>query len=152
VNRPLVLALALVGAVGAVVALVAYLPGSPKRPDLNDPARIAAGAPLYARQCASCHGANLEGQPNWKTPLASGRMPAPPHDDSGHTWHHASEVLFALTKFGLKPPYGPADYQSDMPAFGATLSDEEIWNVLAFIRSRWSPPVRAKHSEMDRAH
>lgn len=150
-SRRRVLAWALAGAAALGVALVAYLLASAAQPDLNDSARVAAGAPAYARHCASCHGINLEGQPNWKTPLASGRLPAPPHDDSGHTWHHTSEVLFAITKFGLKPPYAPAGYQSDMPGFGATLSDDEIWNVLAFIRSRWSPSVRAKHAELDRA-
>lgn len=139
------------GLVALVVIVVAALRwSSSARPDLDAPERIEAGAAIYARQCASCHGANLEGQPNWKVPLPSGRLPAPPHDDSGHTWHHVSDVLFALTKNGVAPPYAPAGYQSDMPAFGATLSDDEIWNVLAFIRSRWSPPVRAKHGELER--
>lgn len=150
-SRRGVFGLALAGAAAVITALVAYLLASARRPDLDDSARSAAGAPVYARHCASCHGANLEGQPNWKTPLASGRLPAPPHDDGGHTWHHTSEVLFAITRSGLKPPYAPAGYESDMPAFGTTLSDEEIWSVLAFIRSRWSPSVRAKHAELDRA-
>ena len=38
------------------------------------------GRQVYADQCATCHGAHLEGQPDWKTPLPSGRLPAPPHD------------------------------------------------------------------------
>jgi len=135
----------------ALVLLGALWP-RPARPDLDDGARIAAGAQRYAQHCASCHGANLEGQPNWKTPLPSGRLPAPPHDDSGHTWHHASDVLFALTKHGLKPPYAPANYQSDMPAFAGTLTDDEIWDVLAFIRSRWTESVRARQAEVDRSH
>lgn len=36
------------------------------------------------------------------------------------------------------PPYAPADYASDMPAFGGRLSDEEIWAVLAYIKSHWT--------------
>ena len=84
-----------------------------------------------------CHGANLEGQPNWREKLASGRMPAPPHDESGHTWHHTDEVLFGITKYGLTPKYGPSGYQSDMPAFGGKLSDADIWAVLSLIESRW---------------
>ena len=78
-------------------------------------------------------------------------MPAPPHDETGHTWHHADALLFALTKQGLVPPYAPAGYESDMPAFGQTLSDEEIWAVLAFIKSHWtSREVREARAQMGR--
>ena len=58
---------------------------------------LAEGAQLYAQHCASCHGSQLEGQPNWRERLPNGRLPAPPHDDSGHTWHHPDHVLFAIT-------------------------------------------------------
>ena len=95
--------------------------------------------PRFADNCASCHGRNLEGQLEWKSRNPSGRMPAPPHDDTGHTWHHPDDVLFGITKGGVAPPYGPPGYQSDMPAFGATLTDRQIWDVLAYIKSRWSP-------------
>jgi mono/diheme cytochrome c family protein len=141
---------ALLGAAALVVAACSR-PGSPV-PDLNDAARIAAGEIVYARHCAACHGAHLEGQLNWTARLPSGRLPAPPHDDSGHTWHHPLPVLFAITKHGLAPPYAPPGYESDMPAFAGTLSDEEIWNVLAFIRSRWSVDVRKRHDELERQY
>ncbi len=101
-------------------------------------AQVALGEKIYAQHCAACHGAKLEGQPNWRERLPSGRMPAPPHDESGHTWHHTDEVLFGITKEGLVPgKYAPPGYQSDMPAFGGTLSDAEIRAVLAFIYSHW---------------
>jgi mono/diheme cytochrome c family protein len=64
-------------------------------------------------------------------------MPAPPHDEEGHTWHHPDEMLFNITKHGLVPDYAPPGYQTDMPAFGATLSDDEILAVLSFIASHW---------------
>ncbi|MBL4645745.1 MAG: c-type cytochrome, partial [Rhizobiales bacterium] len=50
---------------------------------------VKKGAVIYAEYCASCHGADLEGQPNWQSPDADGKMPAPPHDQRGHTWHHS---------------------------------------------------------------
>jgi mono/diheme cytochrome c family protein len=112
------------------------------RPDLT------AGRNLYAQHCAACHGAKLEGQPSWRARLPSGRMPAPPHDDNGHTWHHPDEVLFGITKNGLVPPYAPAGYQSDMPAFAGTLSDAEIRAVLAYIASHWSAEVLKLRAEM----
>ena len=109
---------------------------------------LALGEKIYAEHCAACHGAKLEGQPNWQKKLPNGRFPAPPHDDSGHTWHHSDEVLFGITKHGLVPPYAPPDYESDMPAFGSKLSDAQIRAVLAYISSRWSKPVRETRAEM----
>lgn len=114
----------------------------------NDPQQIARGDKVYARHCAACHGARLEGQPDWQKKLPNGRFPAPPHDDSGHTWHHSDEVLFGITKHGLVPPYAPAGYESDMPAFNGTLSDDEIRAVLAFIQTRWSSDVLKLRAEM----
>lgn len=123
-------------------------PGDDPRADARDGAKVSLGAAIYAQQCAACHGAKLEGQPNWQRTLSNGRHPAPPHDDSGHTWHHADHVLFAIVKNGLVPPYAPAGYQSDMPAFGGKLADEEIWAVLAFIKSHWSREVLSYRAEM----
>nr|MBA2547767.1 cytochrome c [Burkholderiaceae bacterium] len=110
---------------------------------------VALGAIVYRDHCASCHGANLEGQPNWMSRKPDGRFPAPPHDETGHTWHHPDGTLFDLTKLGLKPPLAPAGYQSDMPAFGPVLTDEQIWAVLAFIKSRWPEKIQARHSSMN---
>lgn len=120
----------------------ALVAGCETKPDL------ALGEKLYAQHCASCHGANLEGQPDWRKRLPNGRFPAPPHDASGHTWHHPDQVLFAITKHGLAPPYAPAGYESDMPAFGGKLSDQEIRAVLAYIESRWPPEVLKQRAEM----
>ncbi|MBS1302943.1 cytochrome c [Loktanella sp. SALINAS62] len=97
--------------------------------------QIALGQDLYAANCASCHGANLEGQPDWRSRNENGRMPAPPHDASGHTWHHADRQLFTITKLGVSAIV--PGYESDMPAFEGILSDGEIAAVLAFIKSTW---------------
>jgi len=123
-------------------ALSACNTGTGSRADPRNVGQVASGRIVYERHCASCHGANLEGQPDWKSRNAKGRMPAPPHDDSGHTWHHADDVLFGIVKIGVNPPYGPPGYQSDMPAFGDTLTDPQIWDVLAYIKSRWSPRMQ----------
>ncbi len=95
----------------------------------------------------SCHGAALEGQPDWKTPLPTGGLMAPPHDATGHTWHHPDRVLFGITKHGLVPPYAEEGYESDMPAFKDVLTDEEIWAVLAYIKSTWPEEMREFQEE-----
>ena len=109
---------------------------------------LALGQKTYAQHCGACHGMKLEGQLNWRKALPNGRMPAPPHDDSGHTWHHPDAVLFGITKHGLVPPYAPPGYQSDMPAFAGTLNDAEIRAVLAYIESHWSRDILKLRAEM----
>ena len=100
------------------------------------PERIAQGKAVYTEHCASCHGVDLEGQPDWRARKTDGRLPAPPHDPSGHTWHHPDQVLFAVTKYGPQATAG-AGYQSDMPGFEGVLTDQEIINVLTYIKSTW---------------
>jgi mono/diheme cytochrome c family protein len=123
------------------IALALGACGEPKAPaskaDPRDAAKVALGQKVYAQHCAACHGARLEGQPEWQRRLPNGRLPAPPHDESGHTWHHTDEVLFGITRRGLVPPYAPPGYPSDMPAVEGKLSDDEIWAVLSFIASHW---------------
>jgi len=108
---------------------------------------IARGQTLCAQQCASCHGADLSGQPRWRERRPDGRLPAPPHDASGHTWHHPMDMLFDMTKHGLVPPLAPEGYRSDMPAFEGKLSDDEIRDVLAYIESTWPEQVRAAREQ-----
>ena len=117
------------------------------RADPRNAAQVAQGAKIYAQHCAACHGLNLEGQPDWRKRRPDGKLPAPPHEESGHTWHHADGVLFAITRSGLVPPYAPPGYQSDMPAFAGVLSDPEIRAVLAYIESHWSSPEVLKARE-----
>lgn len=111
----------------------------------------ASGVALYAAHCASCHGARGEGQPDWRQRRPDGRLPAPPHDDSGHTWHHPPAQLLAITRYGMVPPNAPPGYASDMPAFGrevgGPLSDDEIRAVLVHITGFWSSKVRETYRE-----
>jgi len=105
--------------------------------DPKNTKQVQQGEKVYVRFCSLCHGRNLEGQADWRIRKPDGKLPAPPHDENGHTWHHPDQVLFDITKFGLVPPNAPENYQTDMPAWKDTLSDEDIWAVLAYIKSRW---------------
>lgn len=116
--------------------------------DPHDAGQIAVGERVYHTYCAACHGAGLEGQPEWRRRLPSGRLPAPPHDDSGHTWHHSNAELIAMIRHGMVPPLAPEGYESDMPAYADILTDDEIRAVLAFIQSRWSDEVWTLRRQM----
>jgi mono/diheme cytochrome c family protein len=98
---------------------------------------VSKGATLYASYCAQCHGANLEGVPNWKERLADDSLPPPPHDNSGHTWHHSDKVLLEIIREGGSPTYN-----SKMPAFSDKLSDEDIMTILDFFKSKWGKKER----------
>ena len=124
-------------------------PSSLLRPD--DPQVTALGATIYQARCAMCHGAHLEGQPNWRLRDAAGRLPAPPHDASGHTWHHPDAVLFAITRDGVAKAANLKDYDSAMPAFGGVLSDAEIVAVLSFIKAQWPREIRKQQDEVNAA-
>ena len=113
------------------------------------PQALAMGAREYAKNCASCHGANLEGQPNWRQRNDQGRLPAPPHNVRGHTWHHDDATLFGITKLGTAEFTG-LDIESDMPAFKDVMSDDEIRAVLAYIKSRWPDRTRRRHDALNR--
>ena len=133
----------------AVAAVALRLESSAGRADPKNAEQVAIGARFYAQHCASCHGRNLEGQPNWRERLPSGRLPAPPHDATGHTWHHPDHVLFGITKEGIAG-FAPPGYQSDMPAFEGKLTDAEIWAVLAFIKNQWSPEIQERQAGIAR--
>ena len=103
----------------------------------------------YQEYCASCHGVNLEGQANWRSRNEDGTLPAPPHDETGHTWHHETEMLFEYTKLGGQvtlEAVGVKNFTSGMPAFGDVLTDEQIWEVLSFIRSTWPQHIQDAHA------
>lgn len=117
--------------------------------DVSNVKFVAQGRALYAKECAACHGKNLEGQiRDWRSRLPDGSLPAPPHDATGHTWHHPDSLLFEITKLGrLKASGGAA--RSNMPGFEDKLSDEEIWAVLSFIKSQWPDSIRRRHDQLN---
>ncbi len=118
------------------------------RPD--DQSFVARGQELYRTACASCHGAKLEGQAYWRERGPDGLLPAPPHDATGHTWHHPDEALFNLTKFGVQP-YAGLGYRSAMPPFEGKLSDDDILAILSYIKSTWPAEIRRRQDAINEA-
>lgn len=118
------------------------LPGSPTTPEAGPPPEleaesISAGEDLYGRFCSSCHGADLSGASDWKTPTEDGSYPPPPQDSSGHTWHHGDDLLLEIILDGSDFP------ESRMPAFGGQLTQAEVLSILDFFKSNWGPQERA---------
>lgn len=142
------------GLVAAVILAVTYFTLFGKKDTTSllrysDPEITARGAKIYAANCASCHGDDLQGQPNWQTPNPDGMLPAPPHDSTGHTWHHADELLFRITKYGVGAAAGLTDHKSAMPTYETILSDDEIIAALSWIKSKWPKDLQAQHNRLN---
>ncbi len=116
------------------------------RPEPVTPEYLALGHGVYQEHCAACHGTDLEGQANWRQRGPDGLLPAPPHDETGHTWHHPDGQLFVMTKHGTAALVG-AGYKTTMTGFGEVLNDTEIRAVLAYIKSRWPETIRRRQAE-----
>ncbi|HLO78260.1 MAG TPA: cytochrome c [Magnetospirillum sp.] len=142
------IALCAATALAAGGALLWWWPGD-DRINPDDSRQVARGATLYASHCAECHGARLEGQADWRVRKPSGELPAPPHDISGHTWHHTDEQLFGITKHGMAR-YAPPDYKSAMPAFVGKMTDGDIRAVIAYIKSTWPEDIRRRQDGLNR--
>jgi mono/diheme cytochrome c family protein len=114
-----------------------------------DPEVLRVGERVYRQKCAACHGAQGEGQAHWRERGPDGLLPAPPHDASGHTWHHPDALLFDITKQGLAKVIHQADYRTAMPVYEGVLSDDEIVAVLSWIKSQWPADVQKRHDKVN---
>ena len=139
-----ILGIGVLAALGAAAYVWTGSAGEVRSGVMPESVDLVAGKALYAETCAACHGVNLEGQENWRSPGEDGRLPAPPHDETGHTWHHSDQVLFDYTKLGGREVMAAQgmEFDSGMPGFGDQLSDQEIWNVLGYIKSTWPEEIR----------
>jgi len=106
---------------------------------------IYEGKVLYLANCATCHGVNLQGNPNWRsgTDKDGQRLP-PPLNGTGHTWHHSPEPLFQIIKYGLK--IYDENYEGKMVG-NENLTNKEIYSLLEYIKSVWPEELRTNYTE-----
>jgi mono/diheme cytochrome c family protein len=117
----------------------------------NDYGIVSKGKEIYTQNCASCHGPTLEGEANWRQRDTDGYMPAPPHNQNGHTWHHSDDYLFSMTKYGIEQMISE-DYPNNMPAYGGKLSDDDIITVLSYIKSTWPDHIKRRHDQQNMSY
>lgn len=114
----------------------------------RDADAVLRGERIYETHCAECHGADLAGEPDWKTRDAQGYLPAPPHDETGHTWHHPDALLLDIVRRGTAAVVGQG-YRSRMPGYTSSLTESEMREVLAYIKSTWPDRVIAIHNKIN---
>ena len=129
-------------AAAAAVAVISACGQGGETGEPLDPARVTYGGELYQQHCASCHQPDLSGDPDWKTPTDAGSFRPPPHDSSGHTWHHSDRVLLEIIRDGSDFP------QSRMPTFDDKLTDDDIEAILDFFKENWGPEERAYQQQV----
>ncbi|TZF90678.1 c-type cytochrome [Cognatilysobacter lacus] len=110
--------------------------------DLDDPARVAAGAREYAEECTGCHLA----PGRTESELRAGLYPQPPNLAEDGMDNDAE--AFWIIKHGIK--------MSAMPAWGRTHDDKRIWALVAFVRkmpkvspAQYQAMVGAKATQTD---
>jgi mono/diheme cytochrome c family protein len=113
--------------------------------DAENAEAVQEGKKLYASHCASCHGRRLQGQLLWQVQDEFAGRRAPAHDQTGHTWQHSDEDLFAIVKFG-RFRTTPASVKSYMPAYADNLSDEQILATRAYIKATWPLGLRVSQA------
>ncbi|MEH2611144.1 mono/diheme cytochrome c family protein [Bradyrhizobium sp. AZCC 1693] len=116
-----------------------------------DPDLVKSGHEIYRQHCASCHGANAQGAPNWQERDEHGELPAPPHNAEGHTWRHSDAELYMMVSKGWRDPFNKTE-RLTMPAFGDTLSPDQIRAAIAYLKTLWTPEEIQFQSEESRGH
>ena len=121
----------------ALYFLITYSNKSNATINLNttDNSVILNGIKIYANNCASCHGKNLQGQVGWQNQLDDdGHRLAPPLNGTAHTWHHSPEYLYRVIKYGFTS-FDP-NYEGKMLG-NSGLSDEEVWELVSYMKEVW---------------
>ncbi len=97
-------------------------------PLAGDEAAVAAGAELYSINCATCHGDEGEGD----GPAAAGLdpMPASLADVDMMSTMEDAYIFWRITEGGAMEPFNSA-----MPAWGEAFSEDEIWQLVTFVRT-----------------
>lgn len=109
-----------------------------------DPVQVARGKAVYEKYCLECHGNGGKGLPgDWRVRDADGHFPPPPLDDSAHAWHHPTAALLQVIREGS--PQG----QGKMPAWQDRLAEQDMQDVVAYIKSLWSDEVYQLWSKME---
>ena len=118
--------------------------GGPNLQDEIPKPVLAAGKMLYEKNCADCHGKHGEGRDPAAPPLAGNRAV---------TMNSAVDPIRMVLFGGYSPGTAGNPRPFGMPPYSLTLSDEEIAEVLIYVRSSWGNagrPVRGEEVSANR--
>lgn len=134
-----------------LLALVGIVAAPKHFANADDLPTATAGKAVYMRWCASCHGRRLQGQPLWQLEDQYAGRRAPAHDQTGHTWAHSDDDLFAMVREG-RFPGTPSRALSYMPAFRNVITDVQITATIAYIKATWPVGLRISQALLNPGH
>lgn len=108
-----------------------------------DATQIARGEKIFSINCASCHGDQAQGDPDWRSRDETGRFPPPPLNGTAHAWHHPLAQLKHVIANGS--PGG----KGNMPAWSGKLSEQDMDDTIAWFQAKWSDEVYAAWTEIN---
>jgi mono/diheme cytochrome c family protein len=119
--------------IGAILTFTITTPGLAETGKAPDPEAVERGLTLFESNCQQCHQAEGVGEyvpPGLRHPDF---IPAIPLNENSHAWHHGDEQLVQTIRRGNKR----------MPPFDKVLSDPQLRDVVAYMKSLWSPRILA---------
>jgi len=111
----------------------------------TDAAAITRGKPLFQTNCMSCHGTDGRGT----GPAAKG-LPHPPADLTNHFHNQPGDgdayLFWRVSEGGMVEPF--KSMQSTMPPFKTVLSEDQRWDVLAYVHAQFHRGFKSKAGEV----
>jgi len=95
------------------------------------PAAVKRGLSVFESNCQQCHQERGKGENIPPAIQKPGFLAAIPLDKNAHAWHHGDEQLVQIIQKG----------NQRMPAFGNVLSDAQLRDVVAYVKSLWEPRI-----------
>jgi mono/diheme cytochrome c family protein len=91
-----------------------------------DEAAVQAGQAIYQRNCTTCHGETGMGD----GPVAASLNPKPQPLAANQEQLEDNYLFWRIREGGLRAPFS-----SVMPSWKSILSEQEIWQVISYLRT-----------------
>jgi putative copper export protein/mono/diheme cytochrome c family protein len=116
----------------SVLTVAAYPTSFQTSPTDFAAASIVRGRALFAEDCVACHGADGTGD----GPAAGGLHVKPADLTMPHLWEHSDGEMFWWLTHGIEDPGDdPGGGAMAMPGFSATLSADDRWALIDYVRA-----------------
>ncbi len=117
----------------AFLLLTLVTPGLAETGKIPDPAAVERGLALFETNCQQCHQAQGVGENVPRAIRHPNFIPAMPLNENSHAWHHGDDQLVQTIRRGNKR----------MPPFDNVLSEPQLRDLVAYMKSLWSPRILA---------
>jgi len=141
------------GCVALAVAVIGYISANSRsvelRASVTNKEQVALGRRVYQDNCEACHGVQLKGLPTWhKTVQGDVTRAGTALNTVGDVWQVSDNHTFQVIKQGTRPiPEGAQPVIIHQEPFADKLTDDEIWGVMAFIKTTWTVKQRVAQEE-----